>query len=718
MLSYSHSNACPLEKQKFYLTEAKESFEIGLLSKRDKEPITSKQELHSFIKAAFGLMKVHQWLYGESKTLSHVSQLCREALKKLYAYSYLPPTEDQDKETLAKEIMVMVMSAKEQLQVQSFLSSDVRSCIPDSYKIGIEKPIVNSELTFEKVLKRYSQHHTAVCEVFKSACKSQETRKGEGGAGACITALKTETRNIDTMCIAEERSCCGKDTPKISVSQRVESHEGIKDSRRKKLPRVAALDVSLDEETESELSESARSNSNGITSRSQSGGEISSSLSSWSKLSGFSSSASWEEIDYNEKELPQEKEQRTKSSSTGNEQGASMALTETAEENVQGCDLSLLSSTTHNLSLKEILFSQTECVDSFKYALQNNVASANRLTESRQNFIEQHLVETEDEDDALKPFPGEASSINYPLSYVRSPSSSIPSSEQDPLGMTVPSPVMESKTKNSKWHSSTISNQGQCSIGKHNKEPTSCKQDVKQISRNQWPVVDPEGETVETTEDAQMNPHLSGETGTSVSLHSVLNPERDHFVQNWIDKSSIRVISGSSSEIPEVDPQADTVDDWEFASGSGGKSVDGLTDMNIRVDQPNPRSVPINSPSGKHTTLANQSSECTTTEEDEDEKRRNVLNKSYSSSSSLKSGYKSLHFSSSFFDLESPSVLDSSGSSFAFMSRTKEQMLHARILSDEDYKRLLSGVEHTWLVQRLKHTGLFKPNLLHKAHCK
>ncbi|KAK9398796.1 alpha-protein kinase 1 [Crotalus adamanteus] len=73
LLTYSCSSACPPEKRAFYLSQAKESFEIGLLSKKDKEPVTSKQELHSFIKAAFSLAKVHQGLYGESKSLNQVS---------------------------------------------------------------------------------------------------------------------------------------------------------------------------------------------------------------------------------------------------------------------------------------------------------------------------------------------------------------------------------------------------------------------------------------------------------------------------------------------------------------------------------------------------------------------------------------------------------------------------------------------------------------------
>ncbi|XP_048159656.1 alpha-protein kinase 1 isoform X2 [Corvus hawaiiensis] len=94
LLSYSHSKDCPPEKREFYLSEAKESFEIGLLTKEEQSAITSKQELHSFIKAAFCLATVHRWLYGESQELREVTQLCREALGKLHSYSTLFPEEE------------------------------------------------------------------------------------------------------------------------------------------------------------------------------------------------------------------------------------------------------------------------------------------------------------------------------------------------------------------------------------------------------------------------------------------------------------------------------------------------------------------------------------------------------------------------------------------------------------------------------------------------
>ncbi|XP_066488596.1 alpha-protein kinase 1 isoform X1 [Tiliqua scincoides] len=702
LLSYSYSPACPSEKQKFYLSEAKESFEIGLLSKRDQKPATSKQELHSFVKAAFCLTKVHQRLYGESERLSGVTQLCQEALEKLYTYSHSTHAGKQDKDLLAQEIMSLVMSAKEQLQVQSFPNSDAKSYVPDSFKVGIEKQIVNGELNFKEVLKMHSQHHTAVCEVFESACRSHTVRQEEGRMGTCITALKTETRNMDTVCTTEERSLHGKDTAKISVSQKVrKGHESLKGQIRKKLSRVPAVDTSLDEETESEPSERDQSNGDGMSSRSQSRSEILSSLRSWSKWSKSSSLPSWEEVDWIE--LPQEKEQKTKGS-TDNVQDHTAALTEDGGESAQEHNLCLLSSKTHNLSKAQNGY--------IGPVTQNNIAVANRLTESCPNVKEEQLEGTECEEDFLKQSLKELSNTSCRNSNLFSDGMN-PSCEQDPSGMSIPS--SDSRTKDSNKYCNALSSHNQSQLGRGSREdPKSCNQVTEPISKNHWLLVDPEGETVDATEDTPGSPHLPNHSMAPALVNSK-QPERSCYIQNWINESVVMVTAGGSSEVPEVDPQAVTEDDWEFASGSGRKSVENDPDVVVIRNQQDHKSETTNSLSGRIKQLANQSSDCATTEEDEGDKLKNVFNRSGSSSSSLKSWYNQHSFSSSFSELGSP-FLNSSGSSFIFMSRSKEQCLQARILSDDDYERLLAGVTHSWLVERLKNTGLFKPNQLQKAH--
>nr|XP_056711685.1 alpha-protein kinase 1 [Euleptes europaea] len=652
LLSYSYSNACPSEKRKFYLLEAKESFEIGLLSKKDKELVTSKQELHSFVKAVFCLTKVHQQLYGESMVLSQVSQLCQEALQKLFAYGYSTHPEEQDKETLAKEIMCLVMSAKEKLQVPTFPNSDTKSYVPDSYKKEVEKQIVNGEQSFEKILTMHSQHHASVCEVFESACKSHNTRKGEGKTGACITAMKTETRNVDTMCTTEERSHHRKDPVKISISQNArKGQEGLKGPMRKKLSRVPAVDLSLDEETEAEHS----GNVDGVSSSSPSRSELSSSLRSWDKISKSSSSTSWEEMDNNESETAQGKETKLKGFTSKSEH--------------------------HSAALTE--------------------ASANKQTELDPNFKEGHLEGTEHEENASEGPLTEASNTNYKKGCDSSSNLIIPSSnglsssKQDKFGMVVSPSVVDSN----------------CG-GKNTEDPDRGKKVIEPGSRNHWPLVDPEGETVDATEDIPVSPCLPGNSMASASIHHGIKPERDNFVQNWINKSVTTMAAGASFQMPDVDSQADTVDDWEFVSGSRRQSIGNHTDKNITRDQPSHRPETL---SGRKKSLVNQFSDCATTEEDGGEKRRHILT-SHHSSSSLKSWSRSSQFSSSFSELENSSLLNSSGSSFFFIERAKEEVLQARNLSNDDYERLLSGAAHTWLVERLKNTSLFKPKLLHKAY--
>lgn len=47
---------------------------------------------------------------------------------------------------------------------------------------------------------------------------------------------------------------------------------------------------------------------------------------------------------------------------------------------------------------------------------------------------------------------------------------------------------------------------------------------------------------------------------------------------------------------------------------------------------------------------------------------------------------------------------------------TKQAILEARTLQPDDFEKLLAGVRHDWLFQRLEHTGVFKSSQLHGAH--
>ncbi|XP_034628018.1 alpha-protein kinase 1 isoform X1 [Trachemys scripta elegans] len=723
LLSYSYSRECPPEKRKFYLSEAKESFEIGLLTKKENDPVTSRQELHSFIKAAFCLTTVHRRLYGESKRLCEVRQLCSEAMEKLYTYSTSPFTEDQDKETLAKEIMSLIMSVKKHLEVQSFPNSDARSYVPDSYKGGVEKPILYGEVNFEKILEMHSQHHRSISEVFESTCRSQETRHREAKMGACITALKTETKNVDTMCTTEEKLPYGKYIAKISDSQNARrSRERLSGRRRWISSNV--MNVSLEEEMESKPLDKVTNDEDGIFSHLQSRSQSTSSLKSWSKLSKSSSSASWEELDCNaSNKLPRDWQPREKGSV---DEQCCTASTESTEENVQASSLHSLSFQTHHLTLQE---PQSGCSGPSQHSLKKNMLFANRLAGASSASREGLLQGTEPERDASKQNAGDANSIDFrnnAISFMDLKGAHC-SGPNRPERETISSSLaelesfemIESRTKDSNRDVSVIHSPTQRSIVEGNViDAERYKRITEPLSINNYLWIDPEGDTVDNTEDLPIEPHVpTGKVATTTSISNKPEIASDSFVCNWINKSSAEMAGNGSFEMPEVDTQADTEDEWEFAFSNSRSSVNSSPAMNAPRPQLS-HGVGIRvSPSGREKPEADGFNDCATTEEDEAEKYRNILNSSHSSSSSLKSWYKSAQFSSSFSELESPSFPNSSGSSFVFVpGRTKEQILKARFLEDADYEKLLSGVEHHWLVQRLETTGIFKARQLHKAY--
>ncbi|XP_043369472.1 alpha-protein kinase 1 isoform X3 [Dermochelys coriacea] len=725
LLSYSYSTECPPEKRKFYLSEAKESFEIGLLTKKENDPVTSRQELHSFIKAAFCLTTVNRQLYGQSERLCEVRQLCSEAMEKLYTYCTSPFTEDQDKETLAKEIMSLIMSVKEHLQVQSFPNSDTRSYVPDSYKGGVEKPILRGDVNFEKILEMHSQHHRSVSEVFESTCRSQETRHREAKMGACITALKTETKNVDTMCNTEEKLCGGKDIAKISVSQNARrSRERLRGQTRRRWINSNAMNVSLVEEMESKPLDKVTNDENGIFSSLQSRSQTTSSLKSWSKLSKSSSSASWEELDCNATNtLPRDWQQRENGSV---DEQCCTASTESTEENVQGGSLHSLSFQTHHLSLQE---SQGGCSGPSKHSLKKNMLFANRLADVSSASREGLLQGTEPERDASKQNAGDANSIDFrnnAISFVDLKGSHFSGPNRPEREMISSSLVelesfemIESRTKVSNRdfsviHSPTLRSRVEGNVI----DAEGYKRITEPLSKNNYVWIDPEGDTVDKTDDLSVEPHIPiGKVATTTSISNKSKIASDSFVHNWINKSSAEMAGNGSFEMPEVDTQANTENEWEFALSNRGSSVNNSPAMNAPRPQLNHRVGIRISPSGRKKPEADNFNDCATTEEDEAEKNRNILNSSHSSSSSLKSWYKSAQFSSSFSELESPSFLNSRGSSFVFVpGRTKEQILKARFLEDDDYEKLLSGVKHNWLMQRLESTGIFKARQLHKAY--
>ncbi|NWI91140.1 ALPK1 kinase, partial [Pitta sordida] len=647
LLSYSHSKDCPSEKREFYLSEAKESFEIGLLTKRDQSPITSKQELHSFIKAAFCLTTVHRWLYGESEGLREVSQLCREALGKLHLYSTFLP-EQEEKGMLAREIMSLITSVKKRLRVESFPNSDARSYVPDSYKGMVEKPVLRGETSFEKILARHSQHHLSVCQVFENTCRIHETVPGEIQVGACITTLRTETKTTDTVCTTEEGVHQRRGAAKILSSATAGSGSERLVGWRNQDIGSGVMQISL-EETES--LEMEINHENGDFSRGQNKSQSTTSESSWCKLSKSSYSSSWEELNCDSsRESPREGQQQEKNLAV------EQCCTTESEENSQATSLCLLPPRAWHPTPQEPLRS---CGTSPQPSLEGGAPRDGRKVE-RVYHCGDELQEGR--------HCGESSNAFHSLSS----SYSVPTRLE----------------KSSSW----------AGLGCRTKDSTR-EGGVGHFEQR---------EPAESTEDPSCEAHPSQNRGTSVLSRST-EPKtgRDSSVCNWMRKSAM--VGDKSLQVPRVDTQAETMDDQEFDFVDVGDLVNNYPAAFAPKHQATP-SASTALPSGRKISITKHF-DCATTEEDE-EKSQDMVDSKRQSSSSLSSWVKSVSVGSPEDLFPIPR-----GSGFAFTpERTMEEILDSRFLRDDDYKQLLAGVEHNWLVQRLMPTGIFRTKMLHKAY--
>ncbi|NXT82501.1 ALPK1 kinase, partial [Zapornia atra] len=663
LLSYSHSKDCPPEKRNFYLSEAKESFEIGLLTKNDSSPITSKQELHSFIKAAFCLATVHRWLYGESEELSEVNGLCREALGKLHLYS-TPSAEEEEKGTLAREIMSLIAFVKKRLRVGSFPNSDGRSYVPDSYKGAVGSAVLRGEASFEGILAMHSQHHLSVCGVFENTCRIHQTASGETQVGACITTLRTETKAVDTACTTEETGCQKKGVGKMLNSPTAGSSSKGLCGQRNKYSRSDAMKSSLDEEIEP--LEVAVNGASSAFSRWRNRSQTTTSESSWCKLSKSSYSSSWEELNPNSsKESPREGQQQDKDSAE------MLCCTTESDENGQAAYLCSLPPRPHSPSPRE---PQRNHGASPQPSFEVDAHRAGRPVENT-SLCGEELREGKSSSEE------EEGEVNNTDSSLSTPSS-------------VPERAEEEKS--SSWEELGCRTKDSGGEGSGGSRPR---------SRFVW--VRAEGEAAEGTEDPFFETRpLSNEAAPVLPVSAELGS--DSSVRAWLGRCA--AAGNGPLEGPAVDAQAETVDDTEFDFISIGDSVKNYPTASV-PHQWTP-GVPTASPSGGKLTATEHFS-CATTEEDE-EKSQDVVSSKRQSSSSLSSWYKPAQTPRS-----SPEVsfMNPREGGFVFVpGRTKEEILEARILSDDDYTQLLAGVEHNWLVQRLMPTGIFKSKQLHKAY--
>ncbi|KAG7240130.1 hypothetical protein INR49_027985 [Caranx melampygus] len=207
LLSYSFSVECPDSQRHSFLLLAKEAFAIGLLTKAEGEQVTSKQELHTFLKAAYSLTVTHKWLGAPQEVVAQATLACKKALANFYDFCH---EENQDRDSLCAEIMQLVAQVKNLLGVEPFLNSDKGSFIPDSYR-HIEDISVTFTLDgFSKVMQKFKKYHASLCDIPNSHCKAPEDTRD--GARLCITALGTTIGTLNTACNTEACKVT-KDTP-------------------------------------------------------------------------------------------------------------------------------------------------------------------------------------------------------------------------------------------------------------------------------------------------------------------------------------------------------------------------------------------------------------------------------------------------------------------------------------------------------------------------
>ncbi|XP_073692635.1 alpha-protein kinase 1 [Garra rufa] len=188
LLSYGFSKKCPLDDQQTFLAVAQEAFEIGLLTKTTRDVVTSKLELHTFLKAAYCLATTHRWMTGPSETINTAMSVCREAMTLFVDYC------DRADSTLCSEIMAKIQQIKTLLKVETFCNSDPRSFIPDSYRSMDFGPVLFTLCDFTKVLDVFGKHHKSVCEAFENGVRDSCSSHSQ-----CITAFQTDTKVLATV---------------------------------------------------------------------------------------------------------------------------------------------------------------------------------------------------------------------------------------------------------------------------------------------------------------------------------------------------------------------------------------------------------------------------------------------------------------------------------------------------------------------------------------
>ncbi|XP_019512141.1 PREDICTED: LOW QUALITY PROTEIN: alpha-protein kinase 1 [Hipposideros armiger] len=674
LLSYGSSQNCPPGMKRVYVCEAKEAFEIGLLTKRHDESVTGKQELHSFLKAAFGLTTAHRRLHGDTEAVGAARQLCGEAVGKLYAVSITAGR--QDRETLSREIMSLVAQVKGHLQVSSFPSFDDRSYVPVGFMHGLEKPVLHGQVDFQKVLETYSQHHTSVCEVFESKCE-HESNQEDTNTAVCITALRTETKTLGTM--GTEDNACFQKGPRMAENRQ----ETLKAARRGPRALPDASGVSLDSGVETETESPAHGSGTGAAlDKSPSDSQT---CSCWSKSSGCSSPASWEEVSDGAAD-------RSPGNGPGQEQRVAppcpAALSEEPETRRHSRAAHALSSQLQGLSFQD---GSSESPESQLHKQLPPTAVPPHNTRGLSSAPGAGLLEG-----ALEDTP-QVTSVGPTDSSARSRPSLGPASGQ-PKNMTTYALIQEEETSELTDEFPEISCDAKDRCGEKGEELTRGPSPTSEGSTS-W--VDPEGDTV----DPPGIPDGSlGQSSTTACCS---------FTPPWPVPNPDSGQSGGSLREQDPEPDAPTGEE------------DGQLPQHTAARHPGPRGSHRHG-QGMETPRCSGSSgrpcpvlseDCTTTEEGDGPGDVLRGRGGAGSSSSSACWWKSPSVPSGSGGRVARSCLDPRGSSFVSLpGMTRRDDLEPCTLKPDDFEKLLAGVRHDWLFRRLENTGVFKSNRPHRTY--
>ncbi|XP_072231911.1 alpha-protein kinase 1 [Leuresthes tenuis] len=198
LLSYSFSLESPASQRKSFLLQAREAFAIGLLTKAEDDLVTSQQELHTFLKAAYSITVVHKWLGTPQEVVAKAGQACRKALASFYDYCH---ANTQNKDSLCAEVMQLVAQVKCLMGVDPFPNSDNGSFIPDSYRNVKDSPVNFTLEGFSRIMQRFHKYHASLCETASKSCTG--TKDETDGAKLCLTALGTTIETLNMECSAE-----------------------------------------------------------------------------------------------------------------------------------------------------------------------------------------------------------------------------------------------------------------------------------------------------------------------------------------------------------------------------------------------------------------------------------------------------------------------------------------------------------------------------------